>query len=413
MTYAEVDMGYVSKPDLQRMKKNAYAITTGFLQLNRGDIFAVVYDAFDKNVDYRKFNHKDPMQADLVEIPHKSIMAKILMESANDLGVSKILDMPILDVKRPFTSGPKFLPDFLEGLRSATASVDILSGYAQELGVLRKPIVNAAIENGILAHIPGSDRDVLTGPAMDVDYDKAEEEMNALVEKLMGKREETFTIHTRTGFASDSMRELVIECPGDSNEVSARPDRTAPPSTKKRWANVPTLELFRYAVTEIKGPYAKTKADGGIVIDLYVDGIGRPPHPLVLEFENGIVVNYYFVNPHGFKPLQKISHDGYEFLGRLHEFFDQDVNARTFAEDADGFNEKARISYRGKPVRTVEAEKVKWANIKGKQRRVSHIAVGDNFNFGGLVKSGVHKDMLYAAEERFAEKDGEEIPIVE
>ena len=415
MAYIEVDSGFVSKSDLRLMKRNASAIATGFLQLQPSDIFAVVYDAMKPTVDYSEFNPKDPMQADLAAIPYKSLMARLLTEKAYDLGVSDVRDAPIFDVRRPFTTQPECLPEILKKIEGATASVDLLSGYAQELGVLRKPVVFSLIKTGILGHIPGPDKTILTGPAINVNYEKAEEEMKALEEKLMGKPEETFKITTTTGDGRSGNYELVIECPGDSNEVSGRPDRNAPPSTKRRWANVPTLELFRYPRTEIVCPYARTKANGKIMINLYVTQIGQPPYPLVLVFKKGIVKDYYFVDPDDvMAPLQlkDISGKGYEFLGRLREFFRQDPNARTFAEDADGFNEKARVFYRGKPVRTVESEKVKWVKIEEEKWRVSHIAVGDNSAFGGSIKSDVHKDMLYTAWRRVAEKDGEEIPIV-
>jgi hypothetical protein len=411
MTYVAVDLGYVSNKDLQSMKRNAHAITTGFLGLNPQDIFAVVYDALDRTVNYRQFNPKDPTQVDLAAVPYKNLMATLLMESAHDLGVSDIRDAPIFDVKRPFTTQPKCLREILRKIDGATASVDLLSGYSEEWGLLRKPVVYSLIKTGILGHIPGPDKTILTGPAIDVDYERAEKEMKALEEKLMGKPEETFQIHTLTGSRA-AQYELVIECPGDSNEVSARPDRNAPPSTKKRWANVPTLELFRYAVG-IKGTYPKTKAYGDILINLYLDEIGRPPHPLVLHFKHGVVEDYYFVEPKDTKTkLSVYSREDLEFLRLLNEFFTQYPGARTFAEDADGFNEKARIFYRGKPVRTVEAEKVKWVKIDELPWRVSHIAVGDNSAFGGSVTSNVHKDMLYTAFQRFAEKDGEEIPII-
>jgi len=411
MVYAEVDMGYVSNRDLQLMKRNAHAITTGFLQLNSKDIFAVVYDALDQSVNYNKFNPKDPMQEDLVAVPYKSLMAKLLMESAHDLGISNIRDAPIFDVKRPFTTQPECLLEILKKIEGATASVDLLSRYAQELGLLRKPVVYSLIKTGILGHIPGPDKTILTGPAFDVNYERVEKEMKALEEKLMGKPKETFQIHTLTGSRA-AQYELVIECPGNSNEVSARPDRNAPPSTKKRWANAPSLELFRYAAG-IKSQYPKTKANGDILINLYLDESGRPPHPLVLNFKDGVVEDYYFVDPKNVKTKLGIySREDLEFLRLLNEFFAQFPGARTFAEDADGFNEKARVFYEGKPVRTVESEKVKWVEIEGQKRRVSHIAVGDNSAFGGSVTSDVHKDMLYTALKRFAIKDGEEIKIV-
>jgi hypothetical protein len=338
-------------------------------------------------------------------------MATLLMESAHDLGVSDIRDAPIFDVKRPFTTKPNCLREILRKIDGATASVDLLSGYAQELGLLRKPVVYSLIKTGILGHIPGPDKTILTGPAINVDYERAEKEMKALEEKLMGKPEEIFQIHTLTGSRA-AQYELIIECPGNSNEVSARPDRNAPPSTGKRWANVPSLELFRYAAG-IKSKYPRTKANGDILINLYLDEIGRPPHPLVLHFKDGVVENYELVNPKDVKKrLNAYSHEDLEILRLLTEFFTQYPGARTFAEDADGFNEKARIFYKGKPVRTVEAEKVKWIEIEGQKRRVSHIAVGDNSAFGGSVTSDVHKDMLYTSVGRFAVKDGEEIPIV-
>ncbi len=414
MTYAEVDMGYVSTRDLQLMERNALAITNGFLQLNPKDIFAVVYDAFNPKIDYHKYNPNDPIQEHIAAFPHKSLMGKLLMESAHDMGVKEVIDVPITNVNRPFTLPPIFLPKILKKIKDATASVDILCGYGEEWGSLRKPIVESLMNSGILAHIPGADGVILSGPAINVDYAKAEKEMKKLEAQLMGKKEETFKVTTITGDEHSRQYKLVVECPGDSNVVSARPKRDAKPGTHDRMANVPTLEFFRYAVTKIEGSYAITKANGEIMINLYFDELGKPPYPLVLVFKHGIVKKCYFVDQYHYTPLKKqeISRRGFEFLGRLADYFMLDSNAGTFTEDADGFNEKARVFYKGRSVKTVESEKTKEVRIEGEYWRVSHIATGSNTAAGGPIVSGGHKDMLYTAVERFAEKGDNVIPII-
>lgn len=106
-------------------------------------------------------------------------------------------------------------------------------------------------------------------------------------------------------------------------------------------------------------------ANGTIVFDYSMDGIGKLSQPLVLRVKDGKVIS---VNGAG---------EDVHFVERL---FKRDPTARNIAEFAVGTNPNARL------IGNLAEDKKLCGTV--------HFAIGDNKSLGGIVESSVHLDGL-------------------
>jgi leucyl aminopeptidase (aminopeptidase T) len=110
---------------------------------------------------------------------------------------------------------------------------------------------------------------------------------------------------------------------------------------------------------------AEGTANGTIVFDYSMDGIGLLRQPLKLEVKDGSVVSVVGNSEHTY------------FVDQL---FQDDSNARNIAEFAIGTNPKARLT----------------GNLAEDKKLLGtvHFAIGDNKSLGGTVEASVHLDGL-------------------
>ncbi len=106
-------------------------------------------------------------------------------------------------------------------------------------------------------------------------------------------------------------------------------------------------------------------ANGILVFDYSMDGIGKLNQPLKLEVEKGEVVSVS---------------GGVEDVQFLEQIFVRDATARNIAEFAVGTNPNARL------IGNLAEDKKLAGTV--------HFAIGDNESLGGFVRSSVHLDGL-------------------
>jgi len=106
-------------------------------------------------------------------------------------------------------------------------------------------------------------------------------------------------------------------------------------------------------------------ANGTIVFDYSMDGIGRLSEPLKLLVKNGQVVSLS---------------GGNEDVHFIEQIFAKDPTARNIAEFAIGTNPNARL------IGNLAEDKKLMGTV--------HFAIGDNKSLGGVVESSVHLDGL-------------------
>jgi len=121
------------------------------------------------------------------------------------------------------------------------------------------------------------------------------------------------------------------------------------------WGNLPSGEAY---LAPVEG-----SAEGELVVNASVAGVGRLQQPLRLRIRRG----------------QLVEADGESGTKLLAILGDADA-ARNVAEFGIGTNEKARITGV-----VLEDEKAMGT---------IHIAFGDNSTFGGTVRAGVHIDVV-------------------
>ncbi len=199
---------------------------------------------------------------------------------------------------------------------------------------------NASAAGAKVATMPGVTLDMLQDGAISADYQEVQELTNEYCEVLdQGEhvrieKDDTslsFSIKGRPGIASTG----IFKNRGESG-------------------NLPSGESYI-------APIEKS-ANGNIMIDGSIAGIGILDEPILLEIKNGRLIA-----ASGNKGKQLL-----ELLG--------DGDGRTIAEFGIGTNKKARLTGN-----VLEDEKV-FGTV--------HIAFGSNKTFGGLTEAGVHIDCV-------------------
>lgn len=199
----------------------------------------------------------------------------------------------------------------------------------------------AAAAGARLATMPGITEDMFLGGAIAADYTQ----VKALTEKV-----------TDMLIGAQTVR---IEKDGRSLEFSIQ-GRDGVPSTGMylepgQSGNLPSGEAY---IAPVEGT-----AEGQIVVDGSIAGIGKLSGPIVLTVEKGRLTAAEG-GPEGEKLLQMLG----------------DGDGRLLGEFGIGTNEKARITGV-----VLEDEKV-YGTI--------HVAFGSNNTFGGVVAAGVHIDCV-------------------
>ncbi|MFO7740024.1 MAG: aminopeptidase [Desulfatiglandaceae bacterium] len=201
----------------------------------------------------------------------------------------------------------------------------------------------------------GVDEDMMIKGAMTVDF-KALREKTASVARALRKTEKisvtspagtnvTFSIGGRKVFTLDGYFQ-------ESMGFAALPGGETPTSPEEGTAN------------------------GTIVFDYSMDGIGLLRQPLKLEVKHGRVVSVTGDSEHTF------------FMDHI---FETDPNTRNIAEFAIGTNPKARLT----------------GNLAEDKKRLGtvHFAIGDNKSLGGTVEATVHLDGLMLKPTVIADSD--------
>lgn len=117
-------------------------------------------------------------------------------------------------------------------------------------------------------------------------------------------------------------------------------------------------------------------ANGTLVFDYSMDGIGRLSEPLILQVENGQVVSVSGAS---------------EEVHFVEQIFKRDPSARNIAEFAIGTNPNARL------IGNLAEDKKLYGTV--------HFAIGDNKSLGGVVESSVHLDGLMLKPTVIADKE--------
>jgi leucyl aminopeptidase (aminopeptidase T) len=199
-----------------------------------------------------------------------------------------------------------------------------------------------AVERGArVATMPGITEDMFREGAITADY--------AEVERLT----------KRVAAALDSAREALVVTGSHRLRMSVE-GRNAVPSTgvyreSGHSGNLPSGEAF---LAPLEGT-----AEGELLVDGSIAGVGRLSDPVLLEISEGILV--FTRGPDG---------------ERLLSLLDRSEGGRNVAELGIGTNDRARLTGV-----TLEDEKI-YGTI--------HIAFGSNDTFGGTVAAGVHLDAV-------------------
>jgi leucyl aminopeptidase (aminopeptidase T) len=202
-----------------------------------------------------------------------------------------------------------------------------------------------ALGNGARALIlRGVTEEMMVRGAMTADYEELRKKSDRLAEKMSRTR----TVHITSEYGTDS--ELNIE----NRQVFVLSGFATEPGT---FAALPDGEV---PVCPVEG-----SAEGIIVFDQTMDGIGILKKPIRLTVEGGNVVEV----------------QGGEEAERLRKIIESsDDGATNIAEFAIGTNPKALL------IGNMAEDKKKEGSV--------HIAIGDNHNLGGTVTSSIHLDGL-------------------
>ena len=193
-----------------------------------------------------------------------------------------------------------------------------------------------------LASMPGITEDILKR-AIDVDYDKMSYRTNILADMLDRADEARIT----TDKGTDIRFSL--------NRRKAHGRRSGIYDAPSSWGNLPEGEAF---IAPVEGT-----ARGRYVVDASQAEVGKLDKPITIDVKDGYAYGFSGERSKGFK--------------RFLESFD-DPAAFNIAEFGIGTNDKAKVTGN-----VLEDEKVLGT---------CHIALGNNFGFGGRIDVPVHVD---------------------
>ena len=291
------------------LRESAKALLASSLDLNRGERLLIVTD------------------------PERQPIGEALFEAGTELGADSVLA-----VMAPRQANGQEPP---EHLAAAMAAADVIVAPSTH-SLTHTQARRGATERGArLATMPGITEDMFSEGAITADY--------AEVERLT----------KRVAHALQAAGEALIVTNGHELRVSLE-GRDAIASTGMyrepgTAGNLPSGEAF---LAPVEGT-----AEGELLVDGSIAGIGRLERPVLLEIAEG--------------RLQAANGpEGERFLALL----DRSPEGRNLAELGIGTNGKARLTGV-----ILEDEKI-YGTI--------HVAFGSNDTFGGTVKAGVHLDAV-------------------
>ena len=263
----------------------------------------------------------------------KKYISELLFEEASK--ISEIVEKQIISVAKVNGEEPE---DFVAEKMKEFDVILILTDKSMTHTKARK---NASTQGTRIASMPGINKDIMER-CIDVNYD----EMKKLTNKICDKLDVTKKVRIVTKQGSDFTFSI--------NGRLSHGREAGINSGKGDYSNLPEAESF---IAPIEGT-----ANGIYVIDASQAGVGKLDSPIKITVKDGFAV--------------KIEGDikATEFDEMLKNI--NDKNAYNIAELGIGTNKKAIITGI-----ILEDEKVYGT---------CHIALGNNFGFGGNVNVGVH-----------------------
>jgi aminopeptidase len=277
--------------------------------------------------------------------PTRSI-GQAFLEAARQLDAAATLyELPAI---RPILAVPPDLEALLESHRPAVPDLvflNILAGIAEEAPMRVALIERQTALGGRVGHAPGIDAGMMTEGPMSADYAA----LAAAADALMGRFDQ-----------ADSAR---LTAPGGTDLVLGIRGRAFQSDLAIRngaMGNLPAGEIWCAPVED--------DADGVIVCDGSIGGLGKVEQPLRLEVRRG--------------RLRRLAGGTPALLERLERLLAVDDAARIVGELGIGLNPGARITGN-----LLEDEKA---------CRTAHIAFGYNLDMpGGRNGSKTHRDFLF------------------
>jgi len=253
-----------------------------------------------------------------------------------------------LPAERPIRAVPPALGELLESLRPAAphlVCVNVVAGIAEE-APMRVALLDLQMSLGArVGHAPGIDEAMMTTGPMNADYAALAAAADALMRRFDG---------------ADRVR---LTSPGGTSLTLGIRDRGFQSDfgiPNGAMGNLPAGEIWCAPVEEA--------ADGILVCDGSIGGLGRMEQPLRIEVERG--------------RIRRIEGGTPELLRKLDELLDVDEPARVIGELGIGLNPGARITGN-----LLEDEKA---------CRTAHLAFGYNLDMpGGRNGSKTHRDFLF------------------
>ena len=254
----------------------------------------------------------------------------------------EVTRLKLPEERRPLTALPPGMEKALDG---ATVVINAIDGRSDEVP-FRIEWIQAIEASGRIrmGHAPGISEAMMTGGAMDVDYQAMETREADLRARLAGARRLRITTALGTDLTLD---------------IGGRPFVSDLHATVEYGCNLPCGELYCAPVED--------GADGILVVDGPVGGDGGSPEPVTITVEGGRVVGVVCAD------------EAWQTM--VQGYMDTDEGASVIAELGIGLNPGARLAGC-----MLEDEKA---------LRTLHIAFGSNEGMpGGCSTSTMHIDYL-------------------
>ncbi|QAA21633.1 aminopeptidase [Sporolactobacillus terrae] len=263
----------------------------------------------------------------------KEELARLIYEAGQKIGAESMLVL----MKNRQRSGEEPPAAIAAAMKSADAVVCIT-----ECSLTHTKARKEAVASGTrIATMPGISKDMFLNGAITADYDEVQKLTYQVKDVLDKGRKVTINKDGYTFSFSIEGRESI-----SSTGVYVKPGESG---------NLPSGEAF---IAPVEGT-----ANGQLLIDGSIVGIGKIKSPIILTVEKGRLVEAEGENAD--KLLELLGNE----LGR------------SVGEFGIGTNKSARITGN-----VLEDEKV---------YKTVHIAFGSNLTFGGIVEAGVHIDCVF------------------
>jgi leucyl aminopeptidase (aminopeptidase T) len=270
----------------------------------------------------------------------KRSIGEAFVEAGEQLGAETSLY--VVTGERPFSHVPGELRDQLPG---KDVVINAFKGIPEE-APFRIALVK--LETGVNArvgHGPSITEDMMTEGPMTADYER----LCLTADRLMA----AFKGVTRVRITAPGGTKIALDITGRDFQTDARIERG-------QMGNLPSGEIWCAPI--------ENGADGTIVCDGSIGGLGQVPSPVTIRVSKG--------------QIEWIGGDAKEFIERIEKLVHVDEMASVVGELGIGINPKARITGI-----LLEDEKA---------GKTAHIAFGENKQMpGGMNDSKTHRDFLF------------------